>query len=556
MPSLRSSLLALTTLGFVATCRPTAPLEAPRLVLVLVVDQMRADYLDRFADRLTGGFARLVENGAVFTDAHHDYAATETAPGHASIVTGLYPSHHGLVRNDWYDRRRAKKVYSVEDETAPIVDNPAAAGRSPANLTATTVGDWLKRRSPRSQVFSVAIKDRSAIAMGGKRPDGAYWYDKTNGHFVTSRYYRSAYPDWVSQWNAGEPAAAYHGRDWERLFPEETYRASREDDFPPESDGSSTTFPHWIGASEASGGWPHYYGKVLLRSPFADELTLRFARRLIEHEQLGADPTPDLLFLGLSAADYVGHAYGPYSQEVEDYYLRLDRQLDSLFTWLDHRVGRAEYAVVLTADHGVMPMPEELARRGVPAARVMRRSLEARAQSVLDSATARSTVTNGPSPAVHGLGGLVLAWPRPTSDRERAEAHRRVAEALRELPAVVEAYAYEELLGDDAGRGRGRSRPYLEAFRRSFTPTRSSDIVWLPAEHTLITNRSTETSHGTPYAYDTHVPLVFMGPGIAHRRDARPVSITTVAPTLAALLGLDARSGLDGEAWKGVGARR
>ncbi len=530
-------ILALLTLS---ACRP--PPEGPRLVVVIAVDQMRPDYFDRFDDRFTGGLARLLRDGAVFTNAHQDHALTETAPGYAAISTGAFPSRNGIVQNNWYDRSTHRTVYSFDDPAAPIVGIPDAPGRSPANMKTTALGDWLKRRSPPSRVFSVAIKDRAAIAMGGKRPDGVYWYHTATGHFVTSVYYRSDYPDWVARFNAAEPAAGYNGTRWERLYPESTYVASREDDFAPEFDGRSTTFPHLIEAREDDGGWQRFYDRIFLRSPFADELTLAFARELVTNEQLGTDDRPDILAIGLSAADYIGHAYGPYSQEVEDFYLRLDLQLDSLFVFLDQTVGRANYVVALTADHGVMTMPEESARRGFGGARASRRAL--------DSLVLRAIATDTTAPTITMAGGVVMEFPPGTSEQAQVDARRAMATALRQSPAVLEAYTSDELVA-----GPDSSRPYFDAYRRSFYLGRSADVMIVPREDILITNSPNGTSHGSPHPHDTHVPLVFAGPGIAPGRHTEPARTVDIAPTLAALLDVRPIGAIDGRVLPGVGSR-
>ena len=539
----RSQFPTILVLFFLA-CRP--PLEGPRLVVVISVDQMRADYLERFDDRFTGGLARLLSDGAVFEDAHQDHAKTLTAAGHATIATGAFPARHGIVQNNWYDHAMARSVYSLEELTAQIVGIPDAPGRSPRNLKTNTLGDWLKRRSRGSKVFSVAVKDRAAIPMGGKRPDGVYWYYLPTGQFVTSGYYRREYPEWVDRFNAAEPAAAYNGRNWELLFPESTYVASREDDFPPEFDGRSTTFPHWIGVMEEDGGWDRFYRKILPRSPFADELTFAFVRELVVNEELGTDDRPDILFIGCSAADYIGHAYGPYSQEVEDYYLRLDRQLDSLFVFLDETVGRANYLIVLTSDHGVMTMPEELARRGFGGERASKRALGTMAQQAIGPDTASSEPDHGPQ--IRQISGVVIEFPRGTSEQDQVAARRAVAAALRESPAILEAYTADELLPGEDG-----DRPYFGAFRRSFYPGRSPDVVFLPHDNILITNSDRETSHGTPHPFDTHVPLVFAGPGIAPGRHAERVRTVDIAPTLAAILGVRPMGTIDGRVLEGVG---
>ncbi len=537
-----SRFLAVLALSVLA-CRP--PLAGPRLAVVIVVDQMRADYVDRFDDRFIGGFARLLRDGAVFTDAHQDHAITETAPGHTTIATGDFPSHNGIVQNDWFDRTRGRMVYSFDDPAAPIVGAPTAPGRSPANMEVTALGDWLKRRSRRSRVFAVALKDRAAIPMGGKRPDGVYWYDFGTGRFITSVYYQPDYPDWVTAFNAAEPAAGYNGQRWERLYPESTYVASREDDFAPEFDGRSAVFPHPIEAREDDGGWPRFFGTILPHSPFADELLFAFVRQLVANEGLGADDHPDLLFIGVSAADYVGHGYGPYSQEVEDYYLRLDLRLDSLLVFLDQTIGRANYLVALTGDHGVMTMPEELVRQGVGGVRASRRALD----SLVTSTLARDTVVrrSGTTPKTILHDGVIIEFPPHTSERDQAEVRWRLAEALRAAPVILDAYTSEEVVAGAAG-----DRPYFQAFRRSYYSGRSADVMIVARENVLITNNPRETSHGSPHPHDTHVPLIFAGHGVVPGSHAERVRTVDIAPTLAALLGVRPIGRLDGEALEGV----
>lgn len=534
---LRGALCLVAVLPLLHGCAASRTRAAPpALAVVLVVDQMRADYMDRFAGRYEAGLARLAARGVVFTEAHQDHALTLTGPGYATVATGVHPARSGIVGNDWWDRVQRRRVYAVEDPDSPILDVDAAEGRSPRWLLRDTLGDWLKRDRPGGRVFSVAIKDRAAILMGGQAPDGVFWYDDDSGAFVTSSFYAARTPEWVARFNRAGWADRYLEEGWNRLRAPESYAASREDAFVAEADGVHTTFPHRFGAGAPG---PAYY-RALRTTPFADELTLRFVRELISAEGPGDDGVPDVLFVGLSAADSVGHAFGPYSQEVEDYYLRLDGMLGRLLDFLDRRVGRERYLLALCADHGVLAMPEELQRRGVDAGRVS----SSEAWKVFSAAGERAASELGLS-AAPGFGyvnGLVLGLDgERLSDDQRARFRSGVAAALREQTMFDDVFTYDELI-DEATE----DRPYLEMYRRSFHPQRAPDLLSLGREHYLISAGPTSTTHGSPYRYDTHVPLIFFGHGLAGGRHDERVGIVDLAPTLAYLLGLTPPDDLDG----------
>ena len=283
--------------------RPQA--ARPRLVVVLSVDQMRADYLDRFGSMFHGGLARLAREGTVFTEARHDHAGTETAPGHATLSTGRFPSHTGIVANNWYDRREGRSVYAVDDTGSAIPGLPPELGRSPKRLLTDALGEWLKRASPQSKVISVASKDRAAILMGGKRPDGAWWYNITTGKYQTSAYYSSRYPAWVDSLNRANLAEQHLQAGWSLLLPDSAYGLSGPDSVPQENDGVHVTFPHRLDTA-FTGSLATSYNE-LLYTPFAEELVLAFARGAIVNEAMGTDTSPDILWVGLSSGDYVGH---------------------------------------------------------------------------------------------------------------------------------------------------------------------------------------------------------------------------------------------------------
>jgi predicted AlkP superfamily pyrophosphatase or phosphodiesterase len=498
-------------------------------VVVIVVDQMRIDYLSRYADQYSGGLARLNREGIAFTDAHHDHALTYTAPGHASLSTGVYPRKHGIVSNFWWTHDRRRTIYAVED-TVRVLGAPDVPGSSPSLLLREPLGSWLKRVHPESNVFSVSLKDRAAILMAGPDADAAYWL--AEGRFVTSEWYLEAYPEWVTAFNEAALSQSSWPAAWDRLHPEASYGASREDDFPAEADGVRTTFPHLF-EEEASA--PAYHSGPW-ESPFGDERALAFARTLIAEEGLGDDATPDLLMISASAADVIGHAYGPYSQEVQDYYLRLDRMLQSFFETLDTTIGPDAYLVALTSDHGVLPMPEELQRRGVASKRIDPIHI---AKTAVEAARRRLGLSDLPASVGEDI---VLRFPGGfMSDSSLAVIRQAIADELLRREEVADVFTHEELVDR-----RTRRRPFLEQYRRSYHPERSPDLLVRYKEHYLPVASPTGTSHGGPYAYDTHIPMVFLSHAFRAARHARQVAAVDLAPTLATLMRIEAPDDLDG----------
>ncbi len=550
----RSSLCAVLLLGCVLPWGRElhAQTEPPKAVVVLVVDQMRFDFLTRFDSLYEGGLAFLANEGAVYTEAHHEHFYTSTATGHATIATGVYPSRNGIVANSWWDREARDNVYAVADSDAPILGRPDIEGRSPENMLHDALGDWLKDESPESKVYAVTLKDRSAITMGGRHPDDAYWYDAATGWFVTSTYYRSSLPDWVRDFNEDALVDTYHSKRWTRLLKEEAYSASREDGFPAEADGVHITFPHRIDQLIDSTAWwaadddsrplaryPAQYYDEFKRTPWADEVTFAFVERLIKNEEIGKDDIPDLLFVGASAADYIGHRYGPMSQEVQDYYLRLDRMVKEFLEFLDKSVGEGRYAVVLTSDHGVVTMPEQLMRDGVDAQRIDRLARQEIILPPLTLVLDDMDLTEQLRGVTVSPYGLVMRFGSAVPERTAARVRRNVAAKLVESPYVADAFAYDDVLesSDD---------PFRQQFLRSFHPNRAPDVIIRYKEHYLYRMEEGGTTHETPYGYDTHVPLVFWGPGIMAGWHERRVRTVDIAPTIAALLGVKGPDDLDG----------
>jgi arylsulfatase A-like enzyme len=516
----------------------------PRLAVVIVVDQMRADYLVKFRPYFgEGGFKRLLEGGADYQDCHYRYAITKTAAGHATILSGMHPDVHGIIANDWADRTTYVTGNAVEDSNSPLVGLPpragryanatfaAKAGRSPRNFLGTTVGDRLKARyGAAARVFGVADKDRSAILPAGPKADGVYWTEE--GIFVTSTYYRAELPDWVKDFNDRQGAAQHFGQTWDRLREKELYDRVQGPDAAPGEEttaGLPATLPKKVGTGSAPTN--AFYG-AFDRTPWNNEMVAAMALRAQEVGQLGLDEVPDLLTIGFSQPDATGHAYGPDSHEVMDTYLRLDRTLAELFAALDTRVGLGKWVVVLTADHGVPPLPERVqAEKGENAAgRISGGQLDRHVISALEQAF--GTLEAPLFWVLRDNSGYHI---NPKAMAAKNLPFERVAEvvatALRTHPQLAAVYTRRQLLSREPLDAWG------EMMRRSFHPARSPDVFFI--EKPFFQIRAQGTTHGTPHDYDTHVPQLWYGAGVKPGVHGERVGVDDLAPTLAGLLGVE-----------------
>ncbi len=503
----------------------------PKLVLLISIDQMRADYLERYGAKFNGGLGRLYREGLIYTNADLNYASSETGPGHATLSTGSYPRVNGIIANEWIDPATRKKIYCVVDSASGPVEGEGG-NFSPKNLAVTAFGDWLKVHSLDSKVISVSAKDRAAILLGGKQPDYAFWYDSKTGRMVTSAYYTPALPEWVKVFNAANwldnnlPAA------WEKLQGEEVYAALGPDEMAGEYKwGEDSAFPHAFTADKKKA--------QALRSPWGDLMVLDFARAAIREERLGQGKAVDLLALGLSCTDYVGHAFGPDSHEMLDHLLRLDAALGKFLEELEDELGQGEVLIALSADHAVMPLPEYLTQiTNQTAQRIrwdeeLKPRLEAFDQKLRQELGSKEPLLfenaflNYAAAAQRGLDSLAL------ENKFRA--------ALLKNEAIADIYFRRELLDP-----KPSDRAYIDLFRRSYYPARGEDFQIRFCENCLITTSPTGTTHGSPYRYDTHVPLIFFGAGIQPAKIERAVHTVDVAPTLAKFFGYDYPARVDG----------
>jgi predicted AlkP superfamily pyrophosphatase or phosphodiesterase len=528
--------------------------QAPRLVLQITVDQLRGDMITRFiGDRLSeGGFRYLLQEGVVYMDAHHAHANTETIVGHTTLATGAHPADHGMIGNIWLDRQTGEPRYNIEDDRYPLLAEDGGVdksteidptqkvartdGRSPAAILVSTFSDELALHTRgRAKVFAVSVKDRGAVSMAG-HAGKAFWFSKAAQEFVTSSYYYDDYPAWVQAWNRRGLAASYAGTSWELMAQPSTYAFGDRDDQPFEIDfpGYGRVFPHPYGDADG-----RLFATLLTISPAGDEITADFAKTLIAAESLGRDDVTDYLGVSFSSTDYVGHFFGPSSLESEDNLLRLDRTLADLLRFVDEQVGLERTLIVLSADHGAAEAPPYLNEYGINAKYVD--------PSVWDKAAGIEDLKKR-----FGIGSeLIASYAHPYLylDREtiaakgldQAELEAAVAAELLKFEGVALAVPSSALL-----EGRIIDTPMIRSIRHNFNPRRSGDIYIVFEPHSFLNDFDgtvVATTHGSPWRYDTYVPIIFAGPGIYPQTVHRGVQTIDVAPTLSAYLGIKRPSG-------------
>jgi predicted AlkP superfamily pyrophosphatase or phosphodiesterase len=505
----------------------SAPPAPPKLILVVSIDQMRFDFLERFAPLYRSGLKTLLERGAVFSNAKYRHAATETGPGHSILLTGSDPLHSGIVGNDWWDAYLARVVNVIDD---PVQTPLGGSGRSasPANLLTFTVGDVMKQHNRRSRVVGVGIKDRSAILMAGRRGDAAYWFENDGGNFITSSYYMDAAPQWLDDWNRQRSVDRFALQSWTRLIDDaglyEKYAGK--DAVEGERDRKDITFPHVFATKPPQA--QHYV--ELRRTPFSDELTLDFALEAMKRHELGADADTDILAIGFAATDGIGHQWGPDSHEQMDQLLRLDILLGRLFEHIDSSVGLDNTIVVLSADHGSRPLVEIMQTQGLAARRVSPKEI----QNVVVAALAKR---------YPGVTDLISHFATDIYLNEGAvrrhnlnwkEVETTAVDALLSTGFFERVYTHDDLKSS----GRSSDDPFLELFKKAFYAPRSPHLNVLPKSSVYVNSAAGGTGHGTAYDADRHVPVVFMGHGIKPGRYAQESGPEDIAPTLAHLLKL------------------
>ncbi|HEY0366581.1 MAG TPA: alkaline phosphatase family protein, partial [Pyrinomonadaceae bacterium] len=531
-------------------------------MLLIVVDQFRYDYLERFGDLFgPNGFKRLMRDGASWTQSNYDHMPTYTAPGHGTMMTGAYPAESGIIGNEWLDRATGKRITSVSDETVKLLGgNPNEPASSPARLMASTVGDELRlATNDRAKVIGISVKDRSAILPAGRHANAAYWLSWTTGTMVSSTYYFNQLPVWATNFNNSKPADKYFGAKWERLLPEDEYLKRAGPDNPKWEDVSNAwtpdtnTFPHTITGGLTAPGQKFY--TALDYSPFTNDILVSFAEEAIINEQLGQDDDTDVLTVSFSANDYVGHRFGPYSQEVMDVTVRTDRNIATLLDFVDTKIGLPNTLVAFTADHGVSPIPEHAAALGLGGGRIPFASVMGKIQAAISARYNPHGKT--PEPTADYLlrfqeAGAWREWFINNNIYFNYDALKRdgvnveefsqvVVQAALSVPGIARCFSRLQLL-------RGATSVTDPIERRAlhgFYPARSGDVVMVAEPYKYIAETITAT-HGSPYSYDTHVPTMIMGQGVNAGRYLEAATPADIAPTLSALLRITAPSNSTG----------
>ena len=492
----------------------------PKLVVGIVVDQMRYDYLYKYQHRFSeNGFKRLMREGINCQDNHYNYAPTVTAAGHTSVYTGTVPSVHGIVGNDWTDVATGQKVYCTEDSTVTTVGTSGKTGwMSPKNLWTTTITDQLKMsQNYKSKTIAIALKDRGAILPGGHTADGAYWYDSKEGRWISSSYYFKELPSWVQAFNAEERALKYMKKGWNTLYPIQTYTQSGEDDsafenkFPGEK---SSTFPHEFKVGNSL--------ELIRTTPYGNSITKDFAIKSMESEKLGKNGTTDFLAISFSSTDYVGHSFGPQSVELEDTYLRLDQDIAEILTYLDQKYGKNEVLVFLTADHAVAEIPGYVKGKKMPG------GVFDRTKAIADMK--KAIVANfGPGDILVGEENSQLYFNHATMDKMNIDP-KKLAEVVRKSFQKQEGFS--ELIDLKNITSSNLNATYSQLVINGYNSARSGDFMLLLKPQWFMGSK-TGTTHSTLYAYDTHVPLLFYGWKIKPSEIIKRTHISDISTTLA-----------------------
>jgi predicted AlkP superfamily pyrophosphatase or phosphodiesterase len=520
------------------------PVGAPKLVVGIVVDQMRYEFLYRYERKFgEGGFKRMMKDGFDVKNGHYDYTPTVTGPGHASVYTGTTPAFHGVIGNDWYDKETRDTVNCVEDGRHKVVGSENGNGDvSPFRMLTSTITDELELATQRrAKVIGISLKDRGAVLPAGHTPDGAYWYDGTTGKFITSSYYKATLPVWMDQFNAKNLADKYLNQVWNTLLPIEQYKESGPDDTNYEGMPRGKTkpvFPYDLKALRKDNG----EFDMLDDTPFGNDIIVDAAKAALDGEGMGKDEWTDFLALSFSTPDAVGHAKGPNSIEVEDIYLRLDRNLADLFAKLDADVGKGQWLVFLTADHGVLDVPQYLKDLRIPADYVNMRTVVTGLTDHLRGYYPGKKIIENVS------GGQVFLDPAAFGEDPRSAgveylvALELTKNYLLRQPGIAEVYTKQALQNSDYAEGGTKGM-----VRRGFHSKRSGDVVAVLEPNWLSGTSTRGTSHGSPYTYDTHVPMLFYGAGVKAGSTVKYHAITDLAPTISVLMKVKFPNGCTGQ---------
>lgn len=510
--------------------------EKPKLVVGIVVDQMKQEYLTRFYGNFgEGGFKRFVEEGFMARNGHYNYSSTNTGPGHASVYTGTTPAVHGIVNNSWYSRSLGRSVYCAEDTTVVAVGGTAKNGLiSPMNLYSTTITDELKLYTQKQgKVIAMSIKDRGSALPGGHLSDGSYWYDSSTGEFMTSTYYMKDLPNWVKSFNSAQHVDKYLNMTWDTFLPIENYNISGPDNSQYESGfrGKDTpTFPYNLKELRKDNG----NFSLISSTPFGNSLLTEFAISAVDAEKLGQDNTPDFLAVSYSSTDYIGHNFGPQSKEVQDTYIRLDRELAKLFDALDQKVGKGNYSVFLTADHAVAENSIQMKDDGFKTDNFSNSNARKAVSAALSAKYGAKAWIESFSNNIHLNHKLIEA-----EGVDLYEMQNFVAAKMMEQNGIYIALTARDLVTNNYTKN-------IKNLLQNAYHTKESGDVLVVMDPGWQTGGSKGTGHGNSWTYDTHVPILFYGWGIKKGNSVREIHITDIAPSVSMLLNMRLPNGATG----------
>ncbi|TVZ57025.1 type I phosphodiesterase/nucleotide pyrophosphatase [Lutibacter sp. Hel_I_33_5] len=515
--------------------------KSPKLVIGIVVDQMRYDYLTRFEDRYgEGGFKRIIQNGFSLENAHYNYVPTYTAVGHASIYTGTTPNNHGIIGNWWYDKFLKKSIYCVDDKTYNSVGTETNKGKkSPYRLFTTTLTDQLKlAQNNNGKTIGIAIKDRSAILPVGHTGNAAYWFDNgENGRFISSSFYMNDLPNWVKEFNNQNNAKKYVSQPWNTLYDIKTYTNSISDNntFEEKFKGEETpTFPHDLPSlmKENDG-----IG-IIKETPFGNTLTLDFAKAAILGENLGKNKATDFLSISFSSTDYVGHRFGVDAVETEDTYLRLDKDLADLFSFLDTQVGKENYTIFLTSDHGAARAPSYLQSLKIPAPYFDAKDFKTFVNSITKKYFRNDEL-------VENISNFQLFLNKEKIESlglQKEEIINKLVEETINYKTIYKAISAKTLQNTNFTTG------ILNSIQNGYNQKFSGDVLLVPNPSTISSYyKKGGTTHGSGFSYDTHVPIIFYGNGIKKGSSKKKYEIIDITPTLSNLLHIETPNGSTGK---------
>ncbi len=512
----------------ILACYGSTTPNKPKLVIYIVIDQLPGELFQRIEGEFSGGFKWLLDHGIEFRNAHHEHGYPVTGVGHFVLGSGLYPGPVGVLGNSWYNRELRKSIYCVEDSLAKSVGG-VGKGRSYRQTHATAIGDWMKNADPKSNVFTVAGKDRAAVYLGGKNPDLAIYYNYS-GSFITSDYYADKLPDWLIDFNQTLNFSSYRDSVWDHIAPTDYYQKNGTiDDFNGEDDlfnneSYSPTLP--ISMKDKS---IDEVNKYIAATPWFDRTVLELAERIIRFEHLGADDHTDLLCVGLSAADWIGHNNGPHSHEILDYYMRIDQNLMKFIRLVDSDIGLENVIFVMSSDHGTMPLPEYLQSKGMDAGRIQYPVFKEKIANIIQETHDEITFE---------AGGFY--FPIDYSEKQEMTALEMIKTELEGMAAIERIITKKEIMNMNGVYS------FERRMKNMIHPKKSADVFILMKKYYCY-KYPYGTSHGTPYDYDTHVPLIFSNLQIRPQKVERPIASVDIAPSVAAKLNVPIPKEVDGK---------